>query len=339
MIKSKNMKSPIASLFLLILLCTTNFVANAQERASWMKGKWGIMNHYLADWKSQTENIPMDEGQWNKMIDRFDVEGLAAQIASTGAGYYILTIGQNSGYYLSPNSVYDKLTGIRPSKCSHRDLIAEVAKALAKYKIRLIVYLPSGAPAKDKEACAALKWQNGPQPSPNKEFQLKWEQIIREWSLRWGKQIAGWWFDGCYWPNTMYRSDIAPNFASFSAAARAGNPEAVIAYNPGVVYRTISITPHEDYIAGEIDKPELIAVKRSVDGKVDGAQLHILSFLGEKWGMGSPRFTAEQIIGWSRSITGKGGAFTWDVPVGANGLMTPPFMEQLTQLGKALKEN
>jgi hypothetical protein len=137
----------------------------------------------------------------------------------------------------------------------------------------------------------------------------------------------------------MYRSDIAPNFASFSAAARAGNPEAAIAYNPGVVYRTISITPHEDYIAGEIDKPELITVKRSVDGKVDGAQLHILSFLGEKWGMGSPRFTAEQIIGWSRSITGKGGAFTWDVPVGANGLMTPPFMEQLTQLGKALKEN
>lgn len=329
------MKSPITSL-LLILLCTTNFVANAQERASWMKGKWGIMNHYLADWKSQTENIPMDVDQWNKLIDRFDVEGLAAQIASTGAGYYILTIGQNSGYYLSPNSTYDRLTGIRPGKCSHRDLVADMARALSKYQIRLIVYLPAGAPAKDQAACTALEWQNG--PVPNQAFQQKWEQIIREWSLRWGDKIAGWWFDGCYWPNTMYRSDTAPNFASFAAAARAGNPNAVVAYNPGVVYRTLSVTPHEDYIAGEIDKPELIAVKRATDGLVDGSQLHILSFLGEKWGMGVPRFTVAEVVGFTKSITGKSGAFTWDVPVGINGRIDPVFINQLTQLGKTLKE-
>jgi alpha-L-fucosidase len=333
------MKKHIVLTILLGLLCTATYLGQAQQRASWMKGQWGIMNHYLADWKSQTENIPMNVERWNRMIDQFDVDGLARQIASTGAGYYILTIGQNSGYYLSPNKVYDQITGIVPGKCSHRDLVADMAVALAKYNIRLIVYLPSGAPAKDKEACTALQWQNGPQPFANKDFQVKWEQIIREWSVRWGKNISGWWFDGCYWPNTMYRSDVAPNFASFAAAARAGNPDAAVAFNPGVVYRTISITPYEDYIAGEIDKPELIAIKRDFEGKVDGAQLHILSFLGEKWGMGLPRFSTDQVIGWSRSVTKKGGAFTWDVPVDSNGLMQQVFIDQLIQLGKALKEN
>jgi hypothetical protein len=106
----------------------------------------------------------------------------------------------------------------------------------------------------DKGADSALEWRNG--PYPNREFQLKWERVIRDWSQCWGKKVEGWWFDGCYFPNSMYRSTQPPNFESFAAAARAGNPDAVIAFNPGVVYRILSMTPHEDFTAGEIDKPD-----------------------------------------------------------------------------------
>jgi len=74
-----------------------------------------------------------------------------------------------------------------------------------------------------------------------------------------------------------------PNSASFAAAARAGNPNAILAFNPGVVYRMISLTPEEDFTVGEIDNPELVTIRRAVGGKVDGAQHHMLSFLGEKW--------------------------------------------------------
>jgi hypothetical protein len=31
-----------------------------------------------------------------------------------------------------------------------------------------------------------------------------------------------------------------------------------------------------------------------------------------------------------------GGAITWDVPVGLDGTISPPFMEQLTALGKVV---
>src|SRR5215471_15747835 len=293
----------ICGLFLIV--CTLY----AQDRAAWMQeARFGIMTHYLADWIAQTTHEPMSIERWNSLVNHFDVERLAEQVKSTGAGYYIISIGQNSGYYLSPNSAYDKLTGLALSKLSRRDLVADLYEPLHKRGIRLMVYLPSGAPGGDKTADAALEWRNG--PYRNKEFQEKWEQIIREWSTRWGKKVSGWWFDGCYWPNTMYRTPDAPNFATFAAAARTGNPDAALAFNPGVIHRLISITPFEDYIAGEIDDPDQITIRRAVDGKQDGVQLHVLTHLGEQWGKGAPRFTALQAADWSRKLVQQGAAIT-----------------------------
>lgn len=311
--------------------------AERQDRAAWMQNaRWGVMTHYLADWKAREATEQMTVEKWNEMIDHFDVEGLAKQLKSVGAGYYLVTIGQNSGYYLSPNAAYDKYVGIQPSKCSRRDLVADLSQAMHKGWIKLMVYLPAGAPNGDRVAREALQWQSG--AYPNREFQLKWEQVIREWSTRWGRKVDGWWFDGCYWPNTMYRSDEPPNFASFAAAARAGNPDSVVAFNPGVVPRILSLTPHEDYTAGETNDLDRVEIRRAVDGKIDGVQVHILSFLGERWGMGAPRFKAEQVVKWSRDIHNKGGVITWDVPIQASGLISQPFIDQLTAVSKALNE-
>jgi hypothetical protein len=308
--------------------------AQTTNRAAWMAGRWGIMNHYLADWIARTSHEPMTIERWNSLIDHFDVEALAEQVKIAGAGWYQISIGQNSGYYLSPNATYDKLTVMRQSKCSRRDLVADFYDALHKRGIRLMVYLPSGAPAGDADARKALEWENG--AHRNREFQVKWESIIREWSTRWGTKVSGWWFDGCYWPNTMYRSDDAPNFKSFAAAARAGNPESAIAFNPGVFPRIFAMTPHQDYTAGEIADPETIQIRRQDGGLVDGAQIQVLSHLGEQWGMGAPRFQTEQVVTWSKKLLASGGAITWDTPVQPGGTMAAEYMEQLTALGKAL---
>jgi len=307
-----------------------------QDRARWMaEARFGVMTHYLADLQSHEHHLEMSVERWNQVVDGFDVEKMARQLESVGAGYYQISIGQNSGYYLAPNAAYDRITGIDPSKCSRRDLVADLSEALHKRGIRLMVYLPSGAPAQDQTADAALEWRNG--PFPNREFQLKWEQVIREWSARWGGKVAGWWFDGCYFPNSMYRSDQPPNFASFAAAARAGNPEAAVAFNPGVVYRILSLTPHEDFTAGEIDKPDLVTIRRDSRGKVDGARIHMLSYLGENWGRGAaPRFSDEQVIAYTKKVRDAGGAVTWDVPVHLDGTIAQPFLDQLAALSRAL---
>jgi len=311
------------------------------HRAAWMRrGHWGVMSHYLADWIARRENLPdhrMTVDQWNEAIDRFDVEALADQINATGAAWYILTIGQNSGFYCSPNATYDRIVGTSPSHCSRRDLISDLADALAKRNVRLVVYLPSGAPNGDAIAKEKLQWQNG--AHPNREFQQHWEAIVREWSLRWRTKVSGWWFDGCYWPNTMYRGDDLPNFKSFAAAVRAGNPDSAIAFNPGVVYRTMSITPYEDYTAGEVDQPEKWMLRRAADGYADGAQIHMLSFLGTRWGTGEkPRFSDDDAIRFSRMLFDAGGAISWDVPIQRNGTISQPFIDQLNVIGKSMRE-
>ncbi len=329
-VETQNLASPRG-----VTANTPDPARQAPHRAAWMQeARWGVMTHYLADWKARELNEPMTVAKWNEMIGHFDVEGLAEQLKAVGAGYYLVTIGQNSGYYLSPNATYDRLVGIRPSKCSRRDLIAGLYTAMHKRGIKLMVYLPAGAPGGDATARQALQWQTG--PYRNREFQLKWEQVIREWSTRWGRNVAGWWFDGCYWPNTMYRTDEAPNFASFAAAARAGNPDSIVAFNPGVVPRILSVTPHEDYTAGEINDPNRVEIRRAVNGRIDGTQVHILSYLGRTWGMGTPRFSTEQVVTWSQRIHKQGGAITWDVPIQPTGLIAQPFLDQLTAVGKAL---
>ena len=93
----------------------------AQGRADWLRdARWGVMTHFLAEWMAPAAHKSVED--WNKLVDGFDVQGLAGQLQSAGAGYYLITIGQNSGFYISPNATYDRLTGIKPSKCSRRDL-------------------------------------------------------------------------------------------------------------------------------------------------------------------------------------------------------------------------
>src|SRR6266487_3937670 len=119
--------------------------ALAQERTDWLRQtKFGVMTHYLQDWLSRTENKKIDVAEWNRLIDNINVDELAEQVKSVGARYMIFTIGQNSGYYVSPNTAYDKIVGKDSSKCSGRDLIADIGFALHRLGLKFIVYLPSG---------------------------------------------------------------------------------------------------------------------------------------------------------------------------------------------------
>lgn len=292
--------------------------------------RWGVFTHYLGQ-------PTMSAVEWNRQVDAFDVRGLADQLESVGAGYYFMTIGQNSGHYCAPNTTYDKLTGIRPSKCSERDLIADLHDALRPKGIKLLVYLASGAPDKDPVAVKKLEWEFGAwEPRSSKrlgEFQVKWEAIIREWSVRWGGKIGGWWIDGCYFADDMYRHPEPPNFQSFAAAMKAGNPASIVAFNPEVLTPVVSTTEWEDYTAGEIAN----AFPTCPGRWIDGAQFHVLSYLGEVWGGGVPRFPDSFVVGYTRHVNAHEGVVTWDVPITSGGQIPPSFLEQLAAVGKATR--
>lgn len=104
---------------------------------------FGIMVHYLK------EAIVPDGGaeEWNIIVDSFNVDKFASQVIEAGARYVMFTLGQNSGYYCAPNKAFDKAIGIGAGElCSERDLPKDLIKALNKYNIPLILYLPSNPP-------------------------------------------------------------------------------------------------------------------------------------------------------------------------------------------------
>lgn len=302
-----------------------------QNRAAWLKdARWGVFTHYLVG-----AEVTADE--WNRRVDRLNVQGLADQLSSIGAPYYFMTLGQNSGHYCAPNASYDRFVGIQPSKCSRRDLIGDLYEALNPLGIKLLVYLPSGAPDQDPVAMEKLKWRSVPYGGKIgdrlAEFQSMWEAVIREWSLRWGSRVLGWWFDGCYFADEMYADPTPPNFESFAAAARAGNPNSIVAFNPGVLDPVTTITEHEDYTAGEISDPSKVVCPGQWVGR---AQFHMLSYLGAEWCKKPARFTDEQVLDYTRRIVDRGGAVTWDVPIEPSGLIPEPFVTQLQALGEGL---
>ena len=302
-----------------------------QHRSDWFhEAKWGVFMHFLAP---KTMNaLPLEENvlAWNREVDSFDVAELAKQLHNVKARYCIFTLGQNSGHYCAPNRIYDQLVQQFPSKCSKRDLIADLAAALTVYDIRLIIYFTNNAPVADLEAFRMLNDTLGER---NVEFQRNWENIIREWSLCWGKKIHGWWIDGCYFNDQMYLNQDEPNFHSFAAALRAGNSESILAFNPGVSYPPYTVDQEEDYTAGEVNEPQEID---SPGRWVEHAQFHYLAYLGQSWKQEPVRFNATEVIEYTRSITDYGGVVSWDTPHHNNGIIEPQAYAILKELGTAI---
>jgi hypothetical protein len=322
-----------------------------------MNARWGLFFCYFAEIHISEELLETDQGpaEWNRLIDGFDVEGLAQQAAELQTGYIVITVGQNSGYYLSPNATYDGLVGREPSRLSRRDLVADLAAALAQVGIPLMVYLPSLAPCRDLQAIRKLRctppWGAERVGFPPEsifpedaartdermtEFQQNWEAIIREWSLRWGRSVRGWNIDGCYVPDKLYQHPDPPNFASFAAAVKAGNPDSLVGFNPGVRNPVISLTDQNDYTVGEVSHALPISGEAPcvfpLGRWLDGAQYHLNSFLGGGWGYGQPRLSDEMVVAYTRYVNGWGGVIDWDIPTQPSGLIRERFFQQLQGL-------
>ena len=55
----------------------------------------------------------------DEAVDHFNLERWLEDFAATGAEWVILTLGQNTGHYLSPNSIIT--ANANPGACSQRD--------------------------------------------------------------------------------------------------------------------------------------------------------------------------------------------------------------------------
>jgi len=219
-------------------------MAALPHRADWMaKGTYGLMVHYLiapagAKPAARTANL-------NQVVDAFDLDCFMQQFAESGADWLIFTIGQCTGYYCSPNEFLDRAA---PGHTAQRDLILEIARRVKALSKRFIAYIPLIPGTAHADLVQAFAWSDDPDKHP--EFLGRYQEFIRDYSLKLGLLCAGWWFDGAY----DYYHHGRWDWARWGAAARAGNPDAIVAYNDGAfcVGREKPVTPLQDYHAGEV---------------------------------------------------------------------------------------
>ncbi|HVZ89702.1 MAG TPA: hypothetical protein VHG72_22255 [Polyangia bacterium] len=203
-------------------------------------GSLTLFISYSANTGSQTVDKGYTPAEWNAAVDSFDVPSFATQVANTGAKNILLMLGQNTGYYDSPNSVYETYAGVAPNtRCSARDLPMEIADALTAKGIGMYLYLPEDVGWGDTKAAASfgLTAQAVGNWVVDQAFTPKWNAVIKTWADRYGSKVRGWFFDG-YESRWGVTSTMANNYA---ATCKAANPCAIVTFN-GTDSDTVSDT-------------------------------------------------------------------------------------------------
>jgi hypothetical protein len=322
-----------------------------KRRSDWMIGKWGMMVHWIAP-GPQPEHGPRIT-DLNRAVNAFNLEGFLEQFEASGADFLMFTIGQNTSYYASPNATLDRLAG--SGHCSERDLILEIAKGVQKQQKHFITYLPAEV-QQPKSLHAAFAWNSG---GDQTEFEHRYTTFIREYSERYAGAVDGWWFDGCYtWPDFPNKIRHWPLWLN---AARAGNPEAVVAFNDGAFYSGITrpVTPLEDYFSGEcwgfrdgkimVGHGENTSLTMPSGRFVEGTecQFHVQTPIdcnGNWWhenpgSMPPPKYADEDLFPVVRNCLQTGGTVTLNVGIYQEGNISTATLSQLKRLNTSLNRS
>lgn len=326
----------------LILLISAYFHSNccdAQKNrdASWLRGKFGVMVHYLNSLQNAKE--PWNAGKiigWNECVNDFDVKKFVEQLVLIKADYVIFSVYQGDRYFCIPNKTFEKMTGfVRGTATSQRDLVSDLLTELNKQGIKLILYVTGDGVSRDYEAAKKLDnpmlraSQNNNAFIVDEKWVNTWSFILKDISLQYKNKIFGWWVDGTH-ALLGYNDYLLKKIRD---ALKAGNPQSLIAFNPSPSNKVAVYSKWDDFTAAEMyNVNDMIP---PAGGKVNGRQWHILTFLGSDWARNDIRFSEAEFTQYLNKVTANNGALSLDVHVNRYGIID---QKQLLFLRKARKQ-
>ena len=319
-------------MLLLVMFTAATLRAEPQNpNTDWFReAGWGVFVHYLWDLQNaghRTNNLGRTTS-WDECVKEFDTEKFADQIKQIGAPYVFFTMMQRTRYLIAPNATYDQLTGYQPGQaCSTRDLVADLSHALDKRGIKLLLYWTGDGPREDVQAAKGMGGWSG---QVTDDYVAKWASVAREYSLRYGDNIKGWWVDGCY----AYIGYNDKSWAMLATALKAGNPRAIVALNNPQMSRSNSSTRSDDFTTGEQNSFSEIPDSRWRDG----VQWHVLSYLGPEWAMPGLKYSADDLIDYVRVVNAAGGVVTIDVALFRDGSIDAKQLATLRVMSDGLKK-
>jgi hypothetical protein len=297
----------------------------AQADPEWFRtARYGLMFH----WTSDTVPRHGSPKPHALAVRDFDLQTFVAQVVQTGARFVTLTTSHGSMYFPAPLPALDR---VLPGRSASRDLVGELAAALDRHGIRLILYYHLGSNADKAWQAASGFWK-----TDTSEFWRNWTAVITEVGERYGDKLAGWWFDDGT-ANYYYRS--AP-WERLARAAKAGNPKRLICFNPWILPPA---TEFQDYLAGEsFTDPTVKGMLKAGDrGRISGgayAGLQASSALVMEGGwlhakrdteIGAPRYTVEQAGDLMRRFSALENVLIFNLEIYQEGTLSPASVEVL----------
>jgi len=309
--------------------------AAMRSDTAWMRhAKYGLQFH----WTSMSAPRHGPRKSYIEATRDFPAKAFAKMVGSMGAGYVIITTSHGQHYFPAPIKAIDR---VLPGRTSERDLIADWIDALGAEGIRLILYYH----------CGHGDWRNpdgwwqhtGYDPKNPKPFLDNWTAIVSEVGNRYGKGLAGWFFDDAcvYYP-------LNPDFRRLTAAAKAGNPERVVCYNPWVLPRS---TDFQDYLCGEgydflklWDNLPADGTGIYSSGPYAGLQAHTNFILERDWPhsrldteISPPRYPRDQFVSDMRAAIAHGIVPSVNLEIYQEGEVGPASLEYMRAVRAAIK--
>lgn len=223
-------------------------------------------------WTAQTVPRHGATASFATAVERFRLPEFLGAVETSGADFVIFTLTHALQCLPCPHPVVD---AILPGRTSERDLIGELAQGLAARGKKLIVYYNHSCNQGDD-----APWERAVgYHDLNKDRLAANLCAILEWlGNRYGPLVQSFWFDSAYsldprGPCNSVSTDLRGfqfPWERFTVAAKAGYPERLVTYNPGVD-QTFLYTEHQDYWAGELSKLHMPPAARYLD---NGLQWH-----------------------------------------------------------------
>jgi hypothetical protein len=308
---------------------SAKWLADARYGLMFQWGEWGYPEHGEAK-------------PWPKMIDDFDVEKFADMVQSTGAGYVIWSATWRGYYFPAPIQDIER---IMPGRTSKRDLIGELADALNRRGIKLVLYYNGSALSHQQPPNFGTTDPN--QIGTDALFRKNWIAIVTEVGERYGSRVAGWFIDEGWYPSP---------FEEENRALKAGYPDRIVSFNDWVRPR---LTEFEDVEFGEgfnclndgagklfPDGPPVGGNGIYVEGPHKGLQAHGMFILdGPDWGIwrpdttiAKPRFTSGQVLDMAKYAKAHHVVLSFNLLMYEDGTVSPDSLAAARLFGKSIRE-
>jgi Alpha-L-fucosidase len=301
------------------------------DRAStdwFVKAGYGVMFH----WTDFTQPREGTKKPYPDAVEAFDVNAFADLLEQMGAGYVIFTLNHAHPHCPAPIRAWET---VHPQWTTRRDLIGDIADALKKHAIRLILYINSPVMTKFGKTGETGLYEL---TFSEEQFTHIHKDILSEIGSRYGEKLAGYWFDSWYQSLAAYPDVPVESIYRYT---KVGNPNRVTALNFWIFP---VLTPWQDYWAGEFNRLQNSFPSRYIRrGAGKGFQAHGLLSMLESWvhsdpgPIPPPQFSVQDLVAYVKANMERQAVTTINIGIYQDGTVEQSSLEMMRQLRRAIR--